>query len=106
MSQTILIFANLGRQDAHIWVAEEDGTNQFVAKLASGATLRHLSMPGQRWNVVAEETYEVRATDKNRVYLIGSAGLYEVDHTRAVPSDGGTVPADFDFPGMGGGGWP
>jgi hypothetical protein len=106
MSLTVLIFANLSRQDAHLWVAEEDGTNQFVARLAPGATVRHLSAPKQKWSVVADETFNLEASDKNRVYLIGSAGVYEVDHTRPVPAEGGAVPADFDFPGMGGGGWP
>ena len=106
MSLTVLVFVNLSRQDAHIWALEHDGDTQFVAKLGSGDTLRHLSSVGQRWSIVASDNFEFAATDKNRVYLIGSAGVYEVDHTRALAAESGAIPSDFDFPGSGGMGWP
>ncbi len=106
MALTVLIFVNLSRQDAHVWALGDDGENQFVAKLAPGATLRHLSAPDQKWNVVTSDSFEILAGSKNVVYLIGSTGVYQVASTTAVPTESGAIPADFDFPGMGGGGWP
>lgn len=106
MSLSVLIFVNLGRQDAYVWAVENDTPTQFVGKLASGDTLRHLSTGGQKWNVVAGESFDVPASDKNRIYIIGTAGVYEVEHVRALVADSGAIPADFDFPVGGSGGWP
>ena len=106
MSLTVLIFANLGSQDAHIWSVGADGDNQFVARLAPGATLRHLSAPAQMWNIVASDSYPVQADDTNRVYIIGAAGVYRVETVKALTGDSGSSPADFEFPSQGGGGWP
>lgn len=106
MSLSVLIFVNLSRQDAHIWALEHDGSTQFVAKLNSGDTLRHLSAVGQKWSIVTGDNYELAAAEQNQVFLIGSSGVYLVDHTRAIAAESGAIPADFDFPGVGGGGWP
>lgn len=106
MSLTVLIFANLSSQDAHIWAVGADGSNQFVARLAPGATLRHLSAPAQKWSIVANDSYEVVADDKNRVFIVGAGGVYQVDSVKALAAESGTAPADFDFPSYGGGGWP
>lgn len=106
MSLSVLIFVNLGRQDAHIWAVEQDGNTQFAAKLGSGASLRLLSPAEQKWSVVAGENYEIPASDKNRVFIVGSGGVYHVDQTQGLAAESGVIPPDFDFPGMGGGGWP
>lgn len=106
MSLSVLIFVNLGRQDAHIWAVEPDGDTQYAAKLAAGASLRTLSPAHQKWSVVIGESYEIPASASNRVFIIGSGGVYEVDHTRAVAAESGAIPADFDFPGSSGMGWP
>lgn len=106
MSLSVLIFVNLGRQDAHVWALAQDGDTQFAAKLASGASTRLLSTAEQKWSVVAGENYEIPAANKNRVFIIGAGGVYEIDHTRAVAADSGAIPADFDFPAGGIGGWP
>jgi hypothetical protein len=106
MSLTVLIFVNLSSQDAHIWAVEPEGASQFVARLAPGATLRHLSPPEQKWNIVASDSYELQADDKNRVYIIGAAGVYRVESVNALAADSGASPSDFDFPHQGGGGWP
>lgn len=106
MSLTVLIFANLSSQDAHIWAVEANGANQFVARLAPGATLRHLSASGQKWSIVAGDNYEVDADDKNRVYIIGAGGVYQVETVKALKAESGAAPSDFDFPSFGGGGWP
>jgi hypothetical protein len=106
MSLTVLIFVNLSRQDAHIWALDGEGENQFVATLAPGDTLRQLSAPTQKWNVVTGDNFEFAAGNKNTVYLIGSTGVYHVTGAAPLPTESGAIPADFDFPSYGGGGWP
>lgn len=106
MSLTVLVFVNLSRQDAHLWAVGADGVTQFAATLASGGAVRQLSAPEQKWTIVSEENYTLTATDKNRVYFIGSSGVYEVDQPKPLTAESGAVPADFDFPSYSGGGWP
>ncbi len=106
MSLSVLIFVNLARQDAHVWAVEPDGDTQFAAKLVSGASVRLLSTLHQNWSVVAGESYAIPASDKNRIFIIGSGGVYQVDHTQAISAESGAIPADFDYPSSGGGGWP
>lgn len=106
MSLSVLIFVNLGRQDAHVWAVEENGDTQFAAKLGSGESVRLLSAARQKWNVVAGESYDISASDKNRIFIIGSGGVYQVDHTQAIAAESGAIPSDFDYPSSGGGGWP
>ena len=106
MSLTVLIFVNLSNQDAHIWAVGENGANQFVARLAPGVALRHLSAPGQKWSIVASDSFEVEADDKNRVFIVGTSGAYRVESVKSLTADSGAAPSDFDFPSFGGGGWP
>ena len=106
MSLTVLIFANLSSQDAHIWAVGADGSNQFVARRAPGATLRHLSAPAHTWSIVANDSYEIVADDKKRVFIVGAGGGHQVDSVKALAAESGAAPADFDFPSYGGGGWP
>ncbi len=106
MSLSVLIFVNLSRQDAHVWAVEQDGDTQFAAKLAAGASHRLLSAADQKWSVVAGESYDIPASDKNRIFIIGSGGVYQVDHTQGLAADSGAIPADFEYPTSGGGGWP
>lgn len=106
MSLAVLIFVNLGRQDAQVWAVEAGGDTQFAAKLASGASVRLLSAADQKWSVVAGESYEIAASDKNRIFIVGAGGVYETDRMKGVTAESGAVPADFDYPGLGGGGWP
>ena len=106
MSNVVLIFANLSRQDAHVWALADDGEPQFVAKLGSGATVRHLSETGKKWSIVANDGYSFTVGDKNRIFIIGSSGVYEVENARPLTADSGVIPGDFDFASFGGGGWP
>lgn len=106
MSLTVLIFVNLSSQDAHIWAVGENGANQFVARLAPGSSLRHLSAPGQKWSIVASDSFEIEADDKNSVFIIGASGAYRVESVKPLTADSGASPADFDFPSQGFGGWP
>jgi hypothetical protein len=108
MNSTVVIFVNLSQEDARVWAVAPDDSTQFVATLASGASVRHLSAPGQKWSVVTSDSFPIPAGDKNRVYIIGSSGVYEVESVRGVAADSGTVPPNMiEFPvGGGSGGWP
>lgn len=106
MSATILVFVNLSRSDAYVSVDDANGQEQFVAQVKTGAAERQAAAAGQKWSVVANDTYKFTAGDKNRVYLIGASGVYEVDAPRPLAADSGAKPGDFDFPASGGGGWP
>jgi hypothetical protein len=106
MSLAVLIFVNLGRQDVHVWAVEGDGDMQFAAKLASGASIRLLSPAEQKWSVVAGESYEIAASDKNRIFIVGAGGVYEADRMKGLTAESGAIPADFDYPAGGLGGWP
>ena len=104
MGSKVLVFVNLSRGDAHIWAVEDDGDTQFIAKLCSGDSVRHLSSTGQKWSVVANDSYPITVGEKNRVYIIGSAGVYEVENAHPLTAESGAIPGDFDYPMYGGGG--
>jgi hypothetical protein len=106
MNSVTLVFVNLSRQDAHIWAVQEDGDTQFLARLGSGESVRQLSTTGAKWSIVAGDSYPIAVGDKNRVYLIGSSGVYEVENAHGLTAESGAIPADFDFPAYGGGGFP
>lgn len=106
MSYTILVFVNLSRQDAFVSLVEPDGNAIFAAKLASGQVARQISTAGEKWSITASDVFPLTVGDKHRVYLIGTAGVYEVDAPRPLPPESGAKPTDFDFPSFGGGSWP
>ncbi len=106
MSHTILVFVNVSRQDAFVYLNQADDNSLFVAKLAAGQSTRQVANAGEIWNVTAGDAYPIKVGEKNRVYLIGTSGVYEVDAPRALPSEGGAASGDFDFPVGGQGSWP
>jgi hypothetical protein len=106
MSHTILDFVNASRQDAFVYLNEADGGTLLIAKLGAGQMTRQVATAGEKWSVTANDAYSITAGDKNRVYLIGSGGVYEVESPRALTPDGGGATTDFDFPVGGGGSWP
>jgi hypothetical protein len=107
MSQSvILVFVNLGREHAFVSVSDDQGVPQLAAALGVGDSARQFAAVGSTWSVVAKETYQITAGDKNRVYLIGSGGLYEVENVRGLAAESGASSTDFDLPAMGGGGFP
>lgn len=106
MSHTILVFVNVSRNDAFLYLNEADGSTLSVGKIAAGQISRQVASAGTKWSITASDTYTLTASDKNRVYLVGSGGVYEVDNPRAIVPDGGGDTSDFDFPIGGAGGWP
>lgn len=106
MSHTILVFVNASRQDAFVYFNEPDGSTLLASKLAAGQSSRQVTRSGEKWSVTAGDTYTLTASDQNRLYLIGSSGVYEVDNPRALAPDGGGETSDFDFPAGPGGTWP
>ncbi len=106
MSHTILVFVNVGRSDAFVYLNESADTSLFVAKLAAGASTRQIATSGETWSVTAGDSYTINVGDKNRVYLIGTSGVYEVDAPRALTPESGAETSSFDFPIGGIGGWP
>lgn len=106
MSHTILVFVNVSRNDAFLYLNEADGSTLSVGKIAAGQIVRQVTRAGDKWSITASDTYTLTASDKNRVYLIGSGGVYEVDNPRALVPDGGGETSDFDFVGGTGGMWP
>ncbi|RIK30037.1 MAG: hypothetical protein DCC52_06865 [Chloroflexi bacterium] len=106
MSHTILVFVNVSRQDAFIYFNTSEGNTLLAGKLAAGESARQIARAGEKWSVTAGDTYTLTVGDQNRVYLIGSGGVYEVDKPRALTPDGGGATNDFDFPSFGGGPWP
>jgi hypothetical protein len=106
MSHTILVFVNVSRNDAFVYLNEADGSTLLATKLAAGESARQITRAGEKWSVTTSDTYTLTASEQNRVYLIGSGGVYEVDNPRALTPDGGGEINDFDFPSFGGGPWP
>jgi hypothetical protein len=95
---SVTSFVNLGRQDVYLHVGEGDAM-QFVAAVAPGQASRQLAPEGTRWSVVASETYMVTSDAQNAVYLIGSRGVFSVESTRAVASEGGELLQDAPYRG-------
>lgn len=107
MKLAILSFVNLSRNDAFLSVEDETDELQFVAKIAPGSVARQATAKGLKWHVTASDSFEIKATDHNTVYLIGTNGTYLVNTTSAVESDSGASPTDLEFPAnIGGGGKP
>lgn len=106
MKPVILNFVNLSRQDAFLSVGDSTGEPQSVGKILPGEVSRQATVEGLTWTVVGSDSYQITAADKNRVYIIGSQGVYEVQNARALTAESGAPPVDFDFPVGGSGGWP
>lgn len=107
MAQSVILaFVNLGREHAFVSATDADGVPQLVAALGVGQSTRQYAPVGSTWSVVAQDTFQLTAGDKNRVYLIGSSGMYEVESTRGLKPESGAAPADLDLPAFGGSGWP
>lgn len=106
MKVVILNFVNLSRQDAYLSVADASGEVQSVGKILPGEVSRQATVEGLVWTVVGSDSYPITASDKNRVYIIGSQGVYEVRDAKPLTAESGAVAADFDFPAAGAGGWP
>lgn len=107
MEHSILVFVNVSRNDAFLYLNTADGSALFVSKVAAGQCARQVARAGDKWSVTAGDTFMLTTDDKNRVYLIGSGGVYQVENPRALTPDGGGETRDFDFPIGGGlGGWP
>lgn len=106
MSHTILVFVNVSRNDAFLYLNETDGSTLSVGKIAAGQIVRQVTREGDKWSITASDTYTLTASEKNCVYLIGSSGVYQVDNPRALVPDGGGETSDFDFPAGGIGSWP
>lgn len=106
MALVILSFVNLSRQDAFLSVGEANGEQQYVIRLAPGQATRQSAAAGQTWSVVASDTFQIPAPDKNRVYLISASGIYRVETTTSLASESGVSMDDPDFRGEIGGGAP
>lgn len=106
MSHTILVFVNVSRNDAFVYLNQGNDNSLLVSKLAAGQSSRQVTSAGDKWSITANDTYTITTTDKNRVYLIGSSGVYQVESPQAITPDAGGVVTDFDFPAGGGGAWP
>ncbi len=104
MNLAILSFVNLGRSDAYLSVEDASGELQFVAKILPGTVARQASASGLKWNVIASDSYQISADDKNQVYLIGSNGVYAVAGTEPLTAESGVKPTDSEFPTYIGGG--
>lgn len=99
---SIVTLVNLSRADAFVSVAEGGADMRFVTALAPGQAARQATAAGQSWSVVAGDSYIVPPADRNQVFLITANGVYLVESTRAVTSEGGIAIPDPDFPSIGG----
>lgn len=104
MSLAVLSFVNLSRQDAFLSVRDATGELQFVAIVAPGSVLRQATTAGWKWNLVANDSIEFSAQDKNTVYLISGTGVHEVTDAQMLVVKSEASAADFDFPSVIGGG--
>ncbi len=108
----MLIFVNLRRSDAFLSVNNAEGIPEFIATLSPAQATRQTAAAGSVWSVTTLDnvnySYQVTARDQNRVYLIGSQGLYQVEQATALSTDGSVLSDGASFPvgGGGGGGWP
>lgn len=106
MKIAILNFVNLSRQDAYLSVGDGSGEPQPVGKILPGQVSRQATVEGLVWTVVGNDSYQITASVKNRVYIIGSQGVYEVREAKPLTAESGAAAADFDYPVGGSGGWP